>query len=172
MAVDGARTECVSVAVAAEVHVTGRRGARQPAPPGPAVGRYLDVVACDVAVVCGSPAHHEPAVALPLAEHGDASQRRRGVVQELRAQLLVELGVGAVVAQSPHADTPQPRPVDQVVAQPQGCRIVVVDLSPGGDAAIGRAAVLLLVRDIGRGLEGIPSAAVLGDERLDVLVVD
>ena len=159
------------MAVPAEVDVAGRGRAHQPRPPRAAVGRDLHVVAGDVAVVDGPPADDEATVALLRRKVPDPGERGRGVVEELRPQLLPQLRARAVVAERPHAHAAETRAVDEVVPPAEGDGVVVVDLPPGRHAAVGLRAVLLLVCDPRRLLDGVPFAAVLTGERDDVLVV-
>ena len=80
--------------------------------------------------------------------------------------------MAAVVAQRPHAGTPEVVVVDERVAQPHRGRVVVVDLPPARHAAVGVGAVLAPVDDVRALLRGVPPAAVLGHEVHEGLVVD
>ena len=164
VAVVTANPEGVGVAVRAEIDGAAGRRARQEARPGPPIGRCLDVIGHDRAVVATDPMDVEAGVVLGRREGADAHGRRRRVVEELVGERLVQLRPRAVVAESPDSGASQGRPVDQVVAQLQRSCIVVVELAPGGHAAVGRRAGLLLVLRPGRLLDAVVQPTVLGGQ--------
>ena len=138
------------------------RGAHTPVRPDPAVGRNLDVVRPHRALIGADPANLETSVPLGDRQGDDADERGRRVVEELVGEGLVQLGTCSVVAQGPDAGAPKSRSVDQVVAKFERRRVVVVELSPGRDAAVRRRAGLFLIRGPGCLLDRVVPPAVLG----------
>ena len=159
------------MAVGPQPDVGRRAGRAQPRGPRAAVDRDLDVVRGDAAGVARGPRDHEPLVALGRRRHPDARLRGRLVDEERLRRRAVQLRVAAVVPERPHPGAAQPVVVDDRVALLERREVVVVDLPPAGDAAVGRRAVLAPVGDVRAALERVPPAAVLGHQRGDVLVV-
>ena len=162
MAVPAAGTERIGMAVQPQEDRARGGGVHPPVGPDAAVGRNLDVVRPHRALVLADPANLEPGVPLGDRQRDDADQRGRRVVEKLVGEGLVQLRPCSVVAQGPDPGAAKSRPVDQVVAQFERRRVVVVELPPGRDTAVRRRAGLLLIRGPGGLLDRVVTPAVLG----------
>ena len=161
MAVLALSTKRIGVTVQAQEDRTRGRCGHPPVGPGATVGRNLDVIGPHGALILADPANFEPGVALGDRERDDTDQRGRRVVEELVGEGLIQLRPRSVIAQGPDAGAPKSRPVDQVVAKFERRRVVVVELPPGGDAAVRRRAGLFLIRGPGRLFDRVVAAAIL-----------
>ena len=155
--------ERIGVPVDAVPGAGGRLRCAQPARPGTAIGRGLDVIADDSNVVPARPGHREQRVHLTRRERLHAGRRRRRVGHELALDGRPELGSAPVVAERPDPGPAQSVAVDEVVLRADRRRVVDVELAPRRDATVGRGAVLSLVGSPRNPLGRVVLAAVLGE---------
>ncbi len=163
VAVPRSDAEGIAVAARGREAVGRRRRPGQPVGPRPAVARHLDVVRDDAGLIGARPGHPDALDPGDGLERPDTRPRRRRVVEELRSEGRVELGPGPVVAEGPDPDAAQAAPVDEIVLRLERRDVVDVQLAPGGDAAIGRRAVLAAVGRPGDILGRVVAPAMLGE---------